>query len=261
MSMYIQFFNSDRLVNNEFLLFSKDVEALVTKFDPTELKVETVFSEFKSSLIIYDDSIVKVKGSRYTILLQNAGNLRKKRFSGIINRILMNLDDLDSVNSESARILEPIARSFQKGQNKRFTDLSGYTINLIQELRSDANKPHIEKLGLTKRVDDLDTLNNLCISLSNDRTDEQATRLAAGKTVDTRPLLKSAYEDLRELLNAQALVNKTKIYADLFRELNARIDFYRVVISNHLGKGKGGKTGGGNSTPPSGGEEERPGEL
>lgn len=259
--MNIQFFSNDRLVNNEFLLFNRDVEALVTKYDPAELKVETAFLDFQSALVIYDASIVKIKSSHYTLLLRNAGNLRKKRFVNIINRILMNIDDVDSENNESARILEPVARSFRKGQNRRFTDFSGYTHNLIQELQSDTNKPHIEKLGLTKRVEDLDTLNKLCISLSNDRTEEQATRTAAGKTVNTRPLLKFAYEDLRDMLNAQALVNNTKIYADLFRELNARIDFYRVVISNHLGKGKGGKTGGGNSISPSGGEEERPGEL
>lgn len=260
--MNIQFFNSDRLMNNEFLLLNEDIAGLVTKYKPADLKVETVFSDFQTALSIYDDSIVKIRGSRYTSLLNNAGALRKRRYVSIINRILLGFDDLDPKIIEAATALEPLVKNFRKGQNRRFTDLSGYIINFIQELQSETNKPHIEKLGLTKWVEELDTLNKLCISLSNDRTDESASRAAMGKTINTRPILKSAYEDLREMLNAQAIVNNTQIYANLFSEVNARIDYYRVVISNHLGKGKGGKTGGGSSTPsPSGGGEERPGEL
>lgn len=258
--MNIQFFNRDRLMNNEYLLFNRDIEALVLKYKAEVLKVEIAFNYFQSALTTYDNSIVKVMSSTYTPQMAEAATRRRILYVGTINRILMAKEDLNLEVCQSAIALEPLAKSFQKGQNRRFTDLSGYIINLIQELQSDKNCTHIEKLGLTKYVEELDKINKLCISLSNERTDEYSERAALGKTIDTRPLLNKAYDELRELLNAQALINNTQVYSDLFREINARIDFYRIVISNHLGRGKGGKTGGGDSTPPYN-EEERPGEL
>ena len=69
----------------------------------------------------------------------------------------------------------------------------------------------------------------------------------------TRPIYEKAYNALVEKLNALALVKGDDKYAELFAWWNARIDHYRVVISDSLGAGKGGKTSTGTTCPPSSG--------
>ncbi|WP_290092018.1 DUF6261 family protein [Parabacteroides goldsteinii] len=123
----------------------------------------------------------------------------------------------------------------------------------MQELASDKYKADATLLGLDGWIAELKKANDLCAELTSKRSKEHSEKSGKGSTEMTRPIYEKAYNALVEKLNALALVKGDDKYAELFAWWNARIDHYRVVISDSLGAGKGGKTSTGTTRPPSSG--------
>lgn len=256
-----------RLRNNELLAFGREIEAAIIQADAATLKVFDSFEEYKAKLQQYDDGIVTVSKSMLTNLMVAAKKDRNNLHIGILEHIRTGTRHFIVDKRDAANRLLPLTSTYVGAQNRGFDDQTGFEYNFLQQLKSDLYKADVTLLGMDEWVAELEKVNNKCSQLSTSRTKEKAGKALKGVTVVNRQLFESAYNALVELLNAFMLVDGEEKYKDLFSWWNARIDHYRVVISNNLGAGKGGQTGGGNKPPVtpgdsgSGGEEERPGEL
>lgn len=244
-----------KLRNNESLAFGREVEEKVKAADPSTLLVEAVFSNFQNLLQVYDDSIVGVIKSAYTVEMEEADVERDNFYIGVNEQIRTATRHFDAVKKAAALRLIPLSDTYAGGQSRAYADETGFTYNFIQELTSDAHKADVETLGLTDWVTHLKTANDRCAQLDSERTAERSGRPAKGAVVPARSAYEHAYDELVERFNALALVNGEDLYAELFAWWNACIDRYRVIISNRLGAGKGGATGGGSSTPSKPAEE------
>lgn len=264
--MEIQDFNLRRLLNNEYLAFCREFEALIEKLGPATLGVETVFGQFKTALQAFDDSIVKVRKSALTAQMRESDKLRDNYHIGILEQIQTAKRHFDPEVRAAGERMDPLLSAFQNAQLRSFDDQTGVTNNFLQELQADKYKADVEKLNLGGWIAALKEANGRCATLTSDRTGERTTQVQNQTTAVTRPLADKAYTDLVKRLNALCLINGDADYADLIPYWNTRIDHYRTVISRRLGAGKGGSTGSGDNAPNpptggGGGEEERPGEL
>ena len=262
--MEIQDYSLRKLLNNEYLALCREFEALIEKADPTVLEISDVFDAFKLALQAFDDSIVKVRKSAMTPQMNAADADRDDYHIGIIEQILTAQRHFDPLVKAVGIHMDPLVAAFQGGQTRAYDDQTGMTNNFLQELQSDKYKDDVEKLNLSGWIDALKKANDLCASLSSERTGERTEQVKKLTTSKTRPVCDAAYAGVVKHIDARCLLNGDAKYAALITYWNTRLDHYRTVTSRRLGAGKGGSTGSGDitPTPPSGGgEEERPGEL
>lgn len=249
MSKIQSFGTKGKLRDNEILAFGREIEAEVKNGSPSTLLVASSFLDFQNALQTYDDSIVGVSKSVLTSEMDVADGERDNFYAGINEQIYTGTRHFEAEKRAAAIRLSSVRDTFIGGQNRGYVDQTGFTYNFIQELTSDAHKADVETLGLTGWVTHLKSANDHCALLESRRNAERAERPAKGATVVARRTFEHAYDALVERFNALALINGDELYTQLFGWWNACIDRYRVLISNRLGAGKGGITGGGSSTP------------
>ncbi|WP_293664288.1 DUF6261 family protein [uncultured Parabacteroides sp.] len=267
MSKIQSFGTKTRLKVNELLAFGREIEAAIVERNADTLKITDVFAEYQTKLQVLDDGIVIVAKSAYTAEMNTAGAYRNNIHIGIIEHIRTGMRHFKADIKEGATRLQPLVSTYTGAQTRGFDDQTGFEYNFIQELESDKYKADITLLGLDEWVAELKRANDQCALLTSNRSKEKSEKAVKNSTTINRPIFEKTYDALVEYLNALALINGDTLYTELFSWWNARIDHYRVVISNNLGAGKGGQTGGGNKPPVitggsgGGSEEERPGEL
>lgn len=251
-----------RLKNNEILTFGREVESTIEAKGAAELVVDDLFPDYKDKLQSFDDSIVNVAKSFYTNQMNEANKQRGSLHVAIIAQIKNFLRHFKPEKRSAAERLTAFTDTFVGAQRRSFDDQTSFINNFLQELSSDKYKEDVTLVELDEWIKELQKVNDLCPSLTIKRTEEYSQKPGKGSTEVTRPLFEKSYNLLVEKLNALAIVNGDDKYAELFAWWNARIDHYRVVISNNLGKGMGGKTSTGTthpSTPGKGeGEDDRP---
>lgn len=250
-----------RLKNNEILTFGREVETAIEAKGAAELVVDDLFPDYKAKLQAFDDSIVNIAKSFYTSQMNEANKQRGNLHVAIISQIKNFLRHFKADKRSAAERLTAFTDTFVGAQRRSFDDQTSFINNFIQELSSDKYKDDVTLVELDDWMKELQKVNDLCSSLTIKRTEEYSVKSGKGSTEVTRPTFEKAYIALVEKLNALAIVNGDDKYAELFAWWNARIDHYRVVISNNLGAGMGGRTSTGTTRPSTSGkgeEEDRP---
>lgn len=250
-----------RLKNNESLTFGREVESAIEAKGAAVLVIDDLFPDYKEKLQAFDDSIVNIAKSFYTSQMNEANKKRGNLHVAIITQIKNFLRHFKPDKRSAAERLMIFTDTFVGAQRRSFDDQTSFINNFLQELSSDKYKDDVTLVELDDWMKELKKVNDLCSSLTIKRTEEYSVKSGKGSTEVTRPTYEKAYNTLVEKLNALAIVNGDEKYAELFAWWNARIDHYRVVISNNLGAGMGGKTSIGTtrpSTPGKGEEEDRP---
>lgn len=251
-----------RLKNNESLTFGREIEAKIVEKGADNLAIDDIFPDYQEKLQAFDDTIVNVSKSFYTNQMNEANKQRGSLHVAILTQIKNFQRHFDMNKREAAQRLLASANTFVGAQRRGFDDKTSFINNFLQELTADKYKADVTLVELDDWIKELKKVNDLCASLTVQRTAERSQKSGKGGTDMTRPAFEKAYNALVEKLNALAMVNGDDKYAELFAWWNAHIDHYRVVISNNLGKGMGGRTSTGTTRPPvsggDGGEDDRP---
>ncbi|MCD7848850.1 MAG: DUF6261 family protein [Parabacteroides sp.] len=239
MSKIQSFGTKTRLKVNELLAFGREIEAAIVEKDASTLKVTDAFTEYQTKLQALDDGIVIVaKSAAYTAEMNTAGAYRNNIHIGIIENIRTGMRHFKVDIKEAAARLQPLVSTYTGAQTRGFDDQTGFEYNFIQELESDKYKADITLLGLDEWVAELKKANEQCALLTSNRSKEKSEKAVKSSTTINRPVFEKTYDALVEYLNALALVNGDTLCTELFSWWNARIDHYRVVISNNLGPEK-----------------------
>lgn len=259
----IQMFGTKtRLKNNESLTFGREIEAKIVEKGAAELVVDDIFPDYQEKLQSFDDSIVNVSKSYITTQMNEANKQRGSMLVAIMTQIKNTLRHFDLDKQAAAQRLIAFADTFVGGQRRSFDDQTSFINNFLQEITADKYKADVTLVELDDWIKELKKVNDLCASLTVERTAERSQKIGKGGTEIARPAFEKAYNALVEKLNALAIVNGDDKYVELFAWWNARIDHYRVVISNNLGKGMGGRTSTGTTRPPvsggDGGDDDKP---
>ena len=230
-----------RLKNNESLTFGREIETAIEAKGDDTLEITDIFPDYKAKLQAFDDSIVNVAKSSITEQMTTGNKQRGNLHVAILIEIRNGLRHFDQDKRDGALRLSVLADTFTGAQRRSFDDQTSFINNFLQELASDKYKADATLLGLDGWIAELKKANDLCAELTSKRSKEHSEKSGKGSTEMTRPIYEKAYNALVEKLNALALVKGDDKYAELFAWWNARIDHYRVVISDSLGAGKGGQ--------------------
>ncbi|WFE84783.1 DUF6261 family protein [Parabacteroides chongii] len=231
-----------RLKNNESLTFGREIETAIETIGAKSIGIEDIFPEYKEKLQIFDDSIVNISKSPYTDQMNEANKLRGDYHVAIIVEMKNAMRHYDKDKLAAAKRIKTLSDTFIGAQRRSFDDQTSFINNFLQALASDQYKEDATLLGLDPWITELKKVNELCSNLTLKRTKERSEKSVKGNTEMTRPVFEKAYAAIVEKLNALAMINGDEKYAELFAWWNSRIDHYRVVISNSLGAGMGGKT-------------------
>lgn len=253
------FGTKSRLKNNESLTFGREIEASIETEGAAELEIDDIFPDYKEKLQAFDDSIVNIGKSFYTNQMNESNKQRGSLHVAILTQIKNFLRHFNKDKREAAERLIAFADTFVGAQRRSFDDQTSFINNFLQELTADKYKDDVTLVELDDWIKELQRINDLCATLTMKRTAEYSQKSGKGGTEITRPAYEKAYKALVEKLNALAMINGDEKYARLFAWWNARIDHYRVVISNNLGAGMGGRTSTGTThspTPDKGGDDD-----
>lgn len=231
-----------RLKNNESLTFGREIETAIETIGAETIGINDIFLEYKEKLQSFDDSIVNIGKSVYTDQMNEANKLRRNYHVAIIVQMKNALRHYDKEKLAAAERMKALSTTFIGAQRRSFDDQTSFINNFLQELTSDQYKEDVTLLGLDPWIAELKKVNELCSNLTLKRTKERSEKSGKGSTEMTRPAFEKVYITVVEKLNALAMVNGDEKYVELFAWWNSRIDHYRIVISNNLGAGMGGKT-------------------
>lgn len=264
--MEIQSYNTRTLLNNQHLTFLREFEALILEKTAETLEVTQLFDEYQAVVQAEDDGILKITKSALTAEMQVADVERGNLLIGGMDRAHSAERHFKVDYKAAAMRLKVLNNAHRNAYKAGFDDETSRIRNYIQEIRSEKYKADADLIGLTEWMEPLETANELCAKLADQRNTETRDKEAIGKVKDLREKSDPIYRKLVKRINSLTNVYGDEKYADLITRWNTRIDHYRVSVSQRLGAGKGGSTGKGDNTPtppPSGGggEEERPGEL
>ncbi len=238
-----------RLKNNEILTFGREIETAVDTVGADTIGIDDIFPEYKEKLEAFDASIVNISKSAYTNQMNEANRLRRNYHVATIVEMKNALRHYDKDKLAAAERMKVLSDTFIGAQRHSFDDQTSFINNFLQELASDQYKADATLLGLDPWIKELKNINELCSNLTLKRTKERSEKSGKGSTEITRPAFEKIYVIVVNKLNALAMVKGDEKYAELFAWWNSRIDHYRVVISNNLGAGMGGKTSIGTTRP------------
>lgn len=173
---------------------------------------------------------------------------------------------LNRINGASALPLqsEREAGIFLANIVKPYTGISRLAFNqetetikgLLVDLRKEENKTAVDALALTPYMEELERLNNLFVTLTEQRTTAQINSAIDNSKI-IRAKADSLYEDMTDLAFAWSLAHPSDAASNFIRDVNALIDEAQASLHQRKPSGKKDDEGteGGN-TP-----DDRPGEL
>lgn len=233
----------------------------------TRIKTETAAKlEITEEVIPYDNGITRMdraleclSKSAFTAKMNAADDKRDKIIRIFQSQVASPDVYPDVEDQEACRRLNILFESYKNIANTAQEKETGMCRNLIQDLRSDAFKADVTKLGLDKWVTRLEEANEEFDAMVENRISENQTKVTGG-VAEPRKQTEAAYEDIVAKVNALVRVYGETKYADFIDYVNARIVYFKTILS-HQGIKQPSNPPNNPDVPSSGGEEERPGEL
>lgn len=256
-------FNKTKLAVETAYQFHLGIQTRIQADTPQKLGINDEFPPYANAIQRLDLALECLKKSAFTDKMNEADAKRDK----IIRLMLAQVESPDAypdvAEQEACKRLKILFDAYRNIANAAQEKETGMCRNLIQDLRSDAFKADVELLALTKWVGRLEEANEEFDSMVENRIGESQTKVTGGASGPRRDA-EVAYEAIVRKVNALAIVNGDTAYAGFIDYVNARIAYFKTILSH-----KGIKQP---SNPPNipdtpdipstgGGEEERPGEL
>ncbi len=242
----INSFYLNSLRNLEHYQFMSDFNSLVTKYTPVELGVDDLFPDFVNALTNESVAIRVEQGSIKSKLIEEYDIHRDNTLNGIglSARASMLSPFADEV--ESATIIKHLLDQYGDIRNLSYNEESAALSNLIVDLKKAEYVIHIDKIGRTSWVTELEKQNNQFISLVEERTTEFSGR-ESGNVRSTRKQIDPFYNQIIEQINASVVLKtiKTKV-PEFIKELNEKIKYYKTTIATRQGRNKEEKIVAGN---------------
>lgn len=233
----------------------------------TRIKTETAAKlEITEEVIPYDNGITRMdraleclSKSAFTAKMNAADDKRDKIIRIFQSQVEYPEAYPDAADQEACRRLKIVSDSYANIANAAQEKETGMCRNLIQDLRSDAYKADVTKLDLDKWVERLEAANEEFDAMVENRIGENQTKVTGG-IAEPRKQTEAAYDAIVKKVNSLAVVYGDSKYADFIDYVNARIVYFKTILS-HQGIKQPSNPPNNPDVPSSGGEEERPGEL
>lgn len=252
-------FNKTKLAAEVSYQFHLGIQSRIKTETAAQLGITEEVIPYDNGITRMDRALECLSKSAFTARMNAADDKRDKIIRMLQSQVAFPDIYPDVEDQEAGRRLNILFESYVDIANAAQEKETGMCRNLIQDLRSDAYKADVTKLDLDKWVERLEAANEEFDSLVESRISENQTKITGG-VAEPRKQTEAAYEDIVAKVNALALVNGDTEYAGFIDYVNARIAYFKTILS-HKGIKQSSNPPNNPDIPSSGGEEERPGEL
>lgn len=259
----ISTFSKSQLLMEPSFQFFAGIDARIIADTPAKLSITDEYAPFKSALTRMDQALENISKSAYTEKM-NASDLKRDQFyQAIRSQVSAGLYHFDKEKQAAAKELNIVMDAYKKIATAAQEKETGMIYNLVQELRSEKYKGHVTTLGLDEWLTQLEAANNEFNDLVEGRINESINKVTGGATVP-RKEVEVAYDGIVRKINALAVVNGDKDYADFIDYVNARIVYFKTILSHQGLKQSGNKPNNPDNENPDpleptpGGDDENP---
>jgi hypothetical protein len=222
--------NYSHLRNETYVELHDAFKHVFTVFPPSQLGIapqHAVYQSCYGEVVAALDVVVK---SGYTGQLDEQDRVRDRIFRGLDDAVKSALNHFNPDKREAARLIEIVLDRYGNIAAKAVDQETAAIDDLVRELQSGNYPALTTTLALTDWTEQLQTENKRFKDLMTARYGEAAQRPATNMKA-ARAATDKAFRELIRRLEALALVNGTKDYEALFRELNAVLERHKNLLA------------------------------
>jgi Family of unknown function (DUF6261) len=242
-------FNKSKLYMEPSFQFFKGIDGRIIADTPAKLGLTTEYPPFKSALTRMDQALETVAKSSYTEKLNEADMKRDQLFQAIRSIVSAALYHFDATKKVAGKELNVVIEGYKKISTASQEKETGMIYNLLQDLRSDKYKAYVTALELGEWLTQLEAANEVFNELVESRINESIDKVTGGAT-EPRKEVEAAYEVIVKKVNALAVVNGDTDYAGFIDYVNARIVYFKSILSHQGLKQPGNKPNNPNPEDP-----------
>ena len=219
--MKVLSFNSNNQRNAAHYQFQTDFNSIIIKYNPQILGVDEVYRTY---LPHYEDegvAMVAITKSATTEEIRDADHDRDVTFRGFVDEVRSKLNHFRLEVCDVAKRTLVILDTYGNLAPKPDDEESGLISKLIVDLKTKIGS-ELGLLGLEDWITELQTRNDIFITLESTRNSEEAKRTSL-RMKQVRLEVDAAYRAVIERINALIIVNGEAPYAEFVNEMNARI--------------------------------------
>ena len=234
------------LHNDAHFQLMTEFRDLVQTKTPEALRIETLWPTFLSKYANLDAALKKITKSAITDAIKAADAARDAAFTGIskYNKTILDYH-YEPDWHEAARKIDIVLHTYGNVAAKPINEETSAIYNLVQELRSDNYRTHVNLIGLTPWVNKLGIFNNNFEQLIQERDRESETKSHISMK-PARHEMDDIYREIVKTIDALIFLGQITGYEMFVDTYNIVVNRYITAIkqqqSNHHHHGKGGGT-------------------
>lgn len=232
----IEFLNTNRLKNDEHYQFMSDVKTLVEKTTHEVLDITGLYSTFTSAFA-QEDKVMKIAlGSAKTETLKKLDSTRDQTWNACNRRIEATVIGPIPEEIPHAIAIKRVIDVYGDKRKEAYKIESASLTNLVADLLSDINKPHLEALGMLSWINALKSQNEAFIAEFNSRNEELSEKISGDADIVRVPL-DEAYVKIVNRINATIELSVAKAGVEKFvKQLNEEIAYYNNMLAIRKGR-------------------------
>lgn len=254
-------FNKTKLAAEASFQFHLGIQARIQSDTPAKLGITEEVVPYDNGIARMDRALETLSKSAFTDKMVAADEKRDKIIRLMQAQVESPEAYPDADEQEACKRVKVLFDSYRNIAGEAQEKETGMCRNLVQDLRGDAFKADVETLGLDKWVARLDEANEEFDALVESRISENIGKITGGVS-EPRKQTEAAYEAIVRKVNALAIVNGEEQYAGFIDYVNARIAYFKTILSHKGIKQPSNPSNNPDERPSTGGgEDDRPGEL
>lgn len=231
----IQSIDLTKLRNGEYVQFISDILKIVTLNDPTLLQVNEKFDIMSTIKNELEALYKKSAENPITSEIEYLDKRRDNAVSGILGMINSYGFHYDEAISGQAKVVQNYLKLYTNNIAQENYNAETATINnMVSDFE---NKPELlaalTALHLMEWKDELKDANNKFNDRYIARTQDLATA-TPDNLKSKRLVANTAYYELRERIDAFAIINPSTLYTKTINEINALITQYNTLLAGRV---------------------------
>jgi hypothetical protein len=227
------------LSNALHLQFAGETKELITKFNPSALKIVPQYDDFCTKIEKEDLCYKVIRKSDLSEAKEDADQSRDAVITGINDAVRTAVRHFDSAVSEAAKRLKIVLDTYNTPKPLTRLPYDAETVSVINLLQEFDGKylADVQTTGLTAWVAELHVRNDRFDRLAKAYNEQQAEKPPFSMK-DVRNETDETYSKIMLVINALTVMEGETAYAPFVTELNELIKHYSDLIAQHRGRDK-----------------------
>ncbi len=217
-----------RLQNAEHLAFMTDLSTLLKN---SKLEILNDISSKLEEVVKKEElSQKEIRKSEYTEKLLKADESRATIYHGLMFRVKSELCSIKEPVRDAAKKIMLVIDTYGNFVNHNYQKETTEIQNLLEELKTKEYSAAVSAVGLSEWIKWLTAENNRFQDLYNARRDEYASRSDL-KTKDIRKEGDVLFKEIKKMIDAMEILQKSKALDTLVAKINTSIDKWNEILA------------------------------